>query len=391
MHKITALYLLSTLCLVSLGSVSTSLAVAPPREGQPYAESICDTDPNVIFCEDFNYPQNFFCSQPVGQGNHRWINPGFREQVTGWVWCAGQQINPATQYPTKPQGNTPSGGQADHVWVANWDSSLGPRGDGSTQGKLLLDSGGNYANGTPAATELYFRLQIYWTPNYAWPGDPKIDKYNYGGEGANGCYDNKIIYWFPPGGLNSPTDASFDAGLFTACGIWDPVNNARFSDALAVRYGDTSDNYKYFPMNFQAEFNPRHMEYGPYQSLTLRNPGDQKILGKIFRFNTGRWYTLEARYKLSSPQVGNGIVEVWVDGTKIYSANDLATCGGGIGGCTGIGSVMLTAYHNSLDITKWTGQQIVDNLVISRSYIGPPAGSSDHTPPAAPTGLRIVQ
>lgn len=56
MHKITALYLLSTLCLVSLGSVSTSLAVAPPREGQPYAESICDTDPNVIFCEDYTAP-----------------------------------------------------------------------------------------------------------------------------------------------------------------------------------------------------------------------------------------------------------------------------------------------------------------------------------------------
>ena len=390
MRKPIIFLILSTLCWMNFGFVSASHAIAPARAGQPYAESICNTDPNIIFCEDFNYPQNFFCSSPTIQNNHRWINPGWKEELTGFVFgCMGRQINPATQYPTKPQGNAPSGGQADYSWVANWDPTKGIQDHGGSPGKLLLDSGGNYANGSPPATELYFRLQIYWTPNYTWPGDPKIDKYAYGGGDANGCYDNKIMYWFPKGGMTDPTSAAFDAGMFTACGIWDPINNARFSDALGVRYGDSGDNYKYFPMNNQAAFNPQHMEYAPYQSLTLRNPNDQKLLGRIFRFNTSRWYTLEARYKLSAPGVGNGTVEIWVDGMKIYSASDLATCGNGLGDCSGIASIMLTAYHNSLDKTNWNGQQVVDNLVVSRAYIGPPSGSSDTTSPLAPTGLHI--
>lgn len=375
----------------TIGWLPVSHAAAPARSGQPYAESVCNTDPNIIFCEDFNYPQNFFCSLPEIQNNHRWINPGWREELTGFVFgCMGRRINPASQYAQKPQGNAPSGTQADYVWAANWDPTQGTQSHGGSPGKLLLDSGGTYANGTPAATELYFRLQIYWTPNYVWPGDPKIDKYNYGGGNTNGCYDNKILYWFPPGGMDNPTSAAFDAGMFTACGMYDPINNARFSDALGVRYGDAGDNYKYFPMNNFANSNPQHMEYAPYQSMTLRNPNDQKLLGRIFRFNTGRWYTLETRYKLSSPGVSNGIVEVWVDGTKIYSASDLATCGTGLGNCSGIGSIMLTAYHNALDTTAWNGQQIVDNLIVSRAYIGPPTGSSDSTPPATPTGLTIL-
>ena len=134
------------------------------------------------------------------------------------------------------------------------------------------------------------------------------------------------------------------------------------------------------PHMFRLCLQPNHYEYAPYQSLTLRNPGDTPILGRIFRFDTNRWYTLEYRYKLSSSAGTNdGIVEVWVDGSKVYSANDLITCGDGLGDCSGIGAINVDAYHNSNDPTVWNGQQIIDNLIISRSYIGVPFTSPPTT------------
>jgi hypothetical protein len=227
------------------------------------------------------------------------------------------------------------------------------------------------------------------TPNYTWPGDPKIDKYNYGSNGQ--CFDNKIFYAFPPEGVDNPTNSRYSAGFTTQCGVYDSTTISRFSDALVVRYGDTGDNYPWFPICAVCTFKPKHNEYAPYQSLTLRNPGDVPVFGKIFRLNTGRWYTLEYRYKLSSaPGVNDGIVEVWVDGNKVYSASDLPTCGSGLGDCSGIGAINIVAYHNSLDPTVWNGQQIIDNLVISRAYIGPPDSSTTASnSPGAPSNLTV--
>lgn len=232
------------------------------------------------------------------------------------------------------------------------------------------------------------RFQLYWTSNYAWPGDPKTDKYGY----RSTCIDNKILFIFPPEGLGSPASASYDAGPLTACGVWDNINNARFADALVFRVGDAGDNYKSFPMDSDATNNPQHMEYAPFQSLTLRSPNDTPIFGKIFRFNVDQWYTLEFRYNLSSSGEKNGTVEAWINGTKIYSASDLATCtnAGQYGDCSGLGALIITAYHNSMDTTAWNGQQVIDNLIISASYIGPPDGSTNPSLIAPPGNLHIV-
>lgn len=387
MHRLLIISLLSVLLWSDFGWIPASHSIAPPRSGQPYAESICNTDPNIIFCEDFNYPQNFVFSGVVDRNNSNWINPGLTTGLFGFIYgLDGRRINPATQYPSKPSGVMPSGAQADHVWVANFDSTKGATGNGSTWGKLR-EPGGNYANGTPPAKDVYIRFQYYVTADYAWPGDPKTGPYNYGA----GCqaYDNKILYIFPPEGIDNPTNASYDAGLHTQAGLWDPNQNARFADALGVRYGSASDNYKYAPLCAVCSFNPNFYNYGPFQSLTLRNPNDSTVFGRAFRFNTNRWYTIEMRYKLSSRDVADGLVEVWIDGTKVYSFSGIRTCESGIGDCSGIGAIYIGAYHNGLDCTRWSGQQVVDNLVISRSYIGPPSGSGDATPPAAPANLRI--
>ena len=177
----------------------------------------------------------------------------------------------------------------------------------------------------------------------------------------------------------------------TGYGVADPSTGALFTDALIVRYGDSSDNDKWFPMCSVCTVNPPHMEYAPYQSLTLRNPHDTPRSGKIFRFDTNHWYTVEVHVRESSSAgAKDGIIEVWVDGTKIYSANDLATCGTGLGDCSGVSVFYVVAYHNSIDTTQWNGQQVIDNLIISKAYIGPPGGggSGDTTAPAAPGNLR---
>jgi hypothetical protein len=389
-------------CLAfNLTVVSSAHAAAPQRANQPYAEDICSTDPNIIFCEDFNYPQNFFCSSPVDRANHRWTNPAWAEEQRDFVWgCMGRQINTATTYPAKPIGALGSGSQSDHVWVANWDAAKGYQDNGGSPGKLRL-KGGNYVNGSAPAKDFYVRFQIYWTSNYAWPGDPKTDKYRY----STNCVDNKIVFIGPVEWGDNPTAASYDAGPLTGCAVWDPVTNSRYSDALTFRVGTASDNYKTFPLCAQCSSNNQHNEYAPYQctentAACWRNPHDTPKLGKIFRFDTNKWYTVEFRYKLSS---GNGqkdgTIEAWIDGTKIYSASDLETCtNSGISGdCSGLGYVWVGAYHNNNDSTDWDGQQVIDNLVISRSYIGPPRGGASASPqspssdgsPAPPTNLRI--
>ncbi len=377
-------------------------AAAPPRANQPYAEAELCARPEVIFCEDFNYPENF-TKTSQGDPNYgpwltNWINPGLVNGVFGFVYgTEGRQINPASQYPVKPSGAMPSGNQPDHVWVANWDPEKGPANNGSTFGQIRHPGpNGTYANGTPPTNDIYIRFQYYVTPDYAWPGDPKTDKYYFingttGCGGIPGVYDNKILYFYPAD-MTSPTDASYDAGLHTQGCVYSAVDNARFADAIAIRYGDAGE-YKFYPGCINCVINGTYQNYFPFQSLALENPNDQKLFRRVFRLNKNKWYTFELRYKLSSgPNVPDGITELWVDGVKIYSETGQRTCGSGSGDttCSGIGIINLVAYHNAADPTRWDGQQVIDNLVISRSYIGPPrGGSTDTNPPAPPTNLRI--
>ncbi len=340
---------------------------APERDGRPYAEAALCAREDVILCEDFDHPEHFEAALSA-PGAYRtvWRNPGLAsgtfEVVRG---VEGRRISPAARFPAKPG---PAGG---FVWVANWDPGRGPTGNASTWG-LLRRPGRGYANGLPPATDVHIRFQYYVTPDYAWPGDPKTDRYAFGVPWP--VIDNKILYLFPPEGWERPTGAAYDAGLLTLP-VYEPRTGARFSDTLVVRYGDTGDSFKYFPQCQQCKLHPRHDGY-TFQSLALRNPGDAPAFGKLFRFDAGRWYTLELRYKLSSERnVRDGVVEVWVDGSKVYAADDLATCGNGEGDCSGIGAINLVAYHNGADTTRWRGQQVLDNLVVATRYIGPPAST----------------
>lgn len=426
-----ATLILLLVCLWSLPGASHAIAPAPDATwaanvgvsgAQQYADSRCTTDPNIIFCEPFNYPENFTislsnagCKSTPQNCEARWKNPALvtcsdsglsgscnvltatgQSIVPSYPFgVGGRYILPASNFPPKPTGHLPSGAQADHVWVANWDSVFGTTDSGSTMG-LLRIVGGNYQNGEAPLTDWYMGFHYYVTSNYVWPGDPKTHIYNFSGGlscgGIPGYFDNKILYFFEPNIFTSaggPTSAPYDAGMATVCGQWDNVNNARFADGIAMRYGDIGDNFKIFPLCSSCQVESPFFNYGPYQSLTFRNPGDTPLLRRIFRFDTGRWYWLVMRYKLASgPGVADGVVEVWVNDTKIYSESTLKTCGTAYNGgepqthnsgtCTGLGLLNILAYHNGNDPTAWNGQQVIDDLVVSKAYISAPTGAASN-------------
>ena len=368
----------AALCAFVLCGLRPGLArpQAVPRPGQPYAEAALCARSDVIFCEDFNYPQNFSFDGDASV----WANPGLTTGGLGAsAGTAGRSILPSAGFAAPPAGTPPEGS----VWAANWDHSRGIQGDGSTWGRLR-EPNGAYANGSPPAADIYIRFQYYVTGNYAWPGDPRLDAGRFGSATLPG--DNGILFFYPPEGVETPDRAAYAAGVYTSGSVADSGADTRFADALVVGYGHEAEGRRFFPVDATAAEGGRHLEYAPFASLSLRDPHQSPAFGKIFRVDTDRWYTIELRYKLgSAPGVSDGGIELWVDGVKVYSAFDLATCGRGAGDCSGIGAIYLGAHHNSADGTAWSGQQVLDNLVIARSYIGPPGQGGEHgTLPAMP-------
>jgi hypothetical protein len=115
-------------------------------------------------------------------------------------------------------------------------------------------------------------------------------------------------------------------------------------------------------------------------------------MGRAFRMNTNRWYTIEFYYQLSNPaDSANGILRAWIDGTQIYNGTGLVTCNAGqqFGDCSGIGAILLTNYHNTAEVTRLNGQTLYDNLIVSRAQIGVPRGAGGGTAPTTPANELI--
>ena len=93
---------------------SPAYAAAPLRANQPYAEATKCADPNVILCEDFDYPQDHVC----GSTSYQWLNPAL---ISGNIWsgfaspdCVGKVIEPASTEPPQPAGS-PQGGYVKRI------------------------------------------------------------------------------------------------------------------------------------------------------------------------------------------------------------------------------------------------------------------------------------
>lgn len=399
--------------------------------GLEYPESICNTDPNVIMCEPFNMPNVVGCTGNCSPGTTHWYNPACVEDTFGFTYSAGLSHELASAHPAKPQGAMPSGAIPDSVWRTDWGDWVGgPSSQDAFDGHaatncILRRPGGAYVNGFQpvAGQRIHIRMQHYFDADYVWSGGQgrtnKPDHYGFAYDGINGnCVDTKILAMYGPvnGTAFDPTNMGYDANLSTQCGGF--RTNAeqgatgtnggfRFADALQVRFGTVSCEFKAFPF-VSADFSgtpgcARHGEY-KYANITTFGADPNETPSactvqyncenpRIFRFNRGVWYTIEVAYIMPSTTGGaDGGIEVWIDGTRIYSVNDLATCGsGGIASdCLGVGILSLLNYHNTnvdgtgtsscgrWDCTPWRGGTVIDNLIMSTSYIGPPGGAVVH-------------
>ena len=355
----------------------SALAQAPVRAEQPYAEAAACAKSGVILCEDFNYPNNFPCSSDIG----KWINPGLK--VAYNYTCAGRSIVPVSDYPNQPAGS-PTGG-----YVKRSDVAIGA---GAIAGCLWSDCerttsdnpvGATYTNGNPLTNDTYVRFQVFFSdsPAYKWPS-----------------FDNKIFFFWPDKYVDKPS-ASIDAGFYLSNNLFCSNVNMKFNDALSFRVGDNSCQFKGYPAENTGTCHPEHQEYCSGQGLGTPSPGvstttppdDTPYPGRVFRFRRGKWYTFEYRYKLSSPGVQNGTIEAWINGVKIYSNSDLATCGVGDGSCAAVAELVQYFWYNAFQESSGVqGYGLVDNLIISKNYIGPPGGILDTTPPVPPSNLSIT-
>jgi hypothetical protein len=337
--------------LVMLVTGLSGEAAAPSR-GVPYVESICRTSPDVFFCEDFEGGD--IDNRGNGNCGSTWGNPAIQNKdgssPSNFCWAGGGSYqNDSIPLPSFSSNNrvwrvTKSTGFTDIVTGRNTGT-----GSGTLSGWFNPSILGS------ATRDWYTRIQVYFDPTHTWPAE----------------YDFKMFYALPRDFVDAPS-AVYETGIYFHQDFWCgstyfPPSGQNFNDVPVIRYGN---NFGQFP---------RQNEYCP-----PLNPGQAPNGSRAPRFVKGRWYTLEYHLKLSSsPTANDGVLELWVDGVKAYSTTR-NTCAGG---CPNMGFIYILGWMNSAD--PQSGYYEIDNVVMSRRYIGPPAGGAvgDTTPPAPPTNL----
>ena len=102
----------------------------------------------------------------------------------------------------------------------------------------------------------------------------------------------------------------------------------------------------------------------------------------------GKWHCYELHIKMDS-NGSNGIGEFWIDGQKVISQTNVDWSSGDANARNGVTHFLFNSNQASPNNGQPTPLDFDDIVVSDRGYIGPINGSPP-SPPAAPTGLRIV-
>lgn len=92
--------------------------------------------------------------------------------------------------------------------------------------------------------------------------------------------------------------------------------------------------------------------------------------GGLLRKN--RWYSIEQQVRLNTPGLNDGVLRAWIDGFLVFERTDLRFRD--IPELK-IESLWLNVYHGGTDPAVKEMSLYIDNLVISREYIGPVHGA----------------
>jgi hypothetical protein len=327
-QKITV-FVLPLLFGVLLTDTPQTHAAAPAR-GKAYVESICNTDPNVFLCEDFNDPATApTTTRGGGDCSGRWLNPGFVR--SSYCWNSGGSLSAPT---VSVPGVSSSGNQVYRMDI----------GAATIDGFLKSGSQGK------SYTDYYIRWQFYYSNDVQWPVDLDIKQ----------MLTHPEVFVDPP-------SANYQNGIyihedFFCSGL------GNFGDVIALRYGPP---YNGFPV---------YNEYCPPLS-----PGQPANGKNAVRLQKNRWYTVEVHFKLGTSS-STGLMEAWLDDNLMYQANR-ATC---TGSCPPMSYVYFTSYKNSSE-PNFSGYVEYDNIVMSTSRIGVPSGTppASVSVPGSPSNLTV--
>jgi hypothetical protein len=250
-------------------------------------------------------------------------------------------------------------------------------------------------NGNPAQPHVHVRFQFYVSQDHTWPR----------------FLDNKFFYMGPNKFLDNPS-AAIDGG-FSVSRDLGYCGSHKHSDALGL----STSGFNNWPAkkNFLGTPNPQyHGEYCSGEGMGNSNGnmihinevegacpgstwgcnlGDVPTPGRIYRISKGQWITLEFRYVPGTHENYDGEAAVWVNGIKIYEDFDLRTCHKGpdtTNGECAVTDFRFGAYVGTNEVLD--GYWLIDNLIISTAYIGPPqSGGGDQIPPQSPQNLQIAK
>jgi len=310
----------------------TGEAAAPSR-AVPYAESLCNTNPNVFFCEDFQDQSTAPTpSTPNGYCNGTWRNPAL--VYSSYCYNGGSLVDPTVTIP----GSVSLANKVIRLPI------IGGGGGNAIDGFLGRNGVGK------TYTDYYIRYQFYYSSAVTWPVD----------------LDLKQMLSHPEVFLDPPS-ANYQNGVFLHQDYYCPgVGN--FGDVPVLRYGPAYNQF------------PQYDEYCPPLSPGL--PANGINAPRIVK---NRWYTVEVHFRLGTTS-STGLMEAWLDGNLMYRENR-ANC---TGSCPPMAYFYFTSYKGSGE--SGGGYVEYDNVVMSTSYIGPPnANSQDITPPSPPRGVSVTQ
>lgn len=83
-----------------------------------------------------------------------------------------------------------------------------------------------------------------------------------------------------------------------------------------------------------------------------------------------RWYSIEQRIKLNSPNASDGILQVWLDGRQIVERKNIRYRSVDR---LHIEDVWINVYHGGVAVSPHDQHVFIDNVVVARNYIGPMA------------------
>ena len=98
--------------------------------------------------------------------------------------------------------------------------------------------------------------------------------------------------------------------------------------------------------------------------------------------NKNRWYCIEQYVRMNTPGVHDGVIRAWVDGRPAFEKEDIMFR---TADHLKIEQIWMNVYHGGKAVSPYDQHLYVDNVVISRQYIGPLNGVIPDPPNPGPT------